>query len=146
MLGVRADAAPAHSWTSSTAIPAGIPRRERVSAPGRHQWMPVQQSHRKRLGLLVERLQREGGMVYRQNAQAITARELWLNSFALPQALGAEPLEPDRLATELRKGLGGQDLLALGRDDDIMAAAQIDRFDIIPRLDTKTMRISRLEA
>ena len=92
-------------------------------------------------GLLVERLQREGGMVYQQNAQAITAREFWLNSFALPQALGAEPLEPDRLAGELRKSLGGQNLTALGLDEDILAAAQIDRFDIVPRLDPKTMRI-----
>jgi 2-phosphosulfolactate phosphatase len=92
-------------------------------------------------GLLVERLQREGGMVYQQNAQAITAREFWLNSFALPQALGAEPLEPDRLAGELRKSLGGQNLTALGLDADILAAAQLDRFDVASRLDTKTMRI-----
>ena len=63
-------------------------------------------------GLLVERLQREGGMVYQQNAQAITARETWLDAFALPQALGAEPLEPERLAAELRKSLGGQNLMA----------------------------------
>ena len=44
-------------------------------------------------GMLVERLQREGGMVYQQNGQAITARETWLRAFALPIALGAEPLE-----------------------------------------------------
>ena len=94
-------------------------------------------------GLLVERLEREGGMVYQQNAQAITAREFWLNSFALPQALGAEPLEPERLAGELRKSLGGQNLTALDLDADIRAAAQIDRFEIVPRLDTKTMRIKR---
>ncbi len=37
-------------------------------------------------GLLVDRLQRRGGMVYQQNAQAITAREFWMNAFALPQA------------------------------------------------------------
>jgi 2-phosphosulfolactate phosphatase len=92
-------------------------------------------------GLLVERLQRQGGMVYQQNAQAIAARELWLNSFALPQALGAEPLDPDRLAAELRKSLGGQNLMALGREDDIRAAAQIDRFDIVPQFDPKTGRI-----
>lgn len=92
-------------------------------------------------GLLVERLQREGGMVYRQNAQAITARESWLSSFALPQALGAEPLAADRLAAELRQSLGGQNLVAIGREDDILTAAQIDRLDIVPRLDPKTMRI-----
>ena len=57
-------------------------------------------------GLLVDRLQRQGGMAYQQNGQAITAREFWLNSFALPQALGAEPLEPDLLADRLRKSLG----------------------------------------
>ncbi len=92
-------------------------------------------------GMLVERLQRQGGMIYQQNAQAITARELWLNSFVLPQTLGAEPLDPDRLAAALRKSLGGENLMALGREDDIRAAARIDRFDILPRLDPKTRRI-----
>jgi 2-phosphosulfolactate phosphatase len=94
-------------------------------------------------GMLVERLQREGGMVYRQNGQAITARESWLNSFALPQSLGAEPLDPDRLAAELRKSPGGRNLTALGLEEDILAAARIDRFDIVPRLDPKTMRIGK---
>ena len=97
-------------------------------------------------GLLVDRLQRRGGMVYQQNAQALTAREFWLNAFALPQAIGAEPLDPERLATELRKTLGAQNLLALDLDADILAAAQIDRFDVVPRLDPHTFRISRAEA
>ena len=92
-------------------------------------------------GMLVDRLQRQGGMAYQQNGQAITAREFWLNSFALPQALGAEPLEPDLLADRLRKSLGARSLIALGLDDDILAAAQLDRFDLVPRLDTKTFRI-----
>lgn len=92
-------------------------------------------------GMLVDRLQRQRGMGYQQNAQAITAREFWLNSFALPQALGAEPLGPDRLADALRKSLGARNLIALGLDDDILAAAQMDRFDMVPRLDPKTFRI-----
>jgi len=92
-------------------------------------------------GLLVERLQRQGGIVYQQNAQAITARETWLHSFALPQALGAEPIEPEQLAAELAKSLGGKNLTSLGLQADILAAAQLDRFDIVPRLDGKTMRI-----
>jgi 2-phosphosulfolactate phosphatase len=91
-------------------------------------------------GLLVDRLLRSG-IMYRQNAQAITARETWLHSFAVPQAIGAEPLDPDRLADELRKGAGAQNLLALGLDADILAAAWLDRFDIVPRLDRATMRI-----
>ena len=96
-------------------------------------------------GMLVDRLHRQGGMVYRQNAQAITAREFWLNSFALPQAIGAEPLGSERLAEQLRKSRGGRNLVALGMDDDILAAAQIDRFDIVPRLDPTTMRIRKAE-
>jgi 2-phosphosulfolactate phosphatase len=97
-------------------------------------------------GMLVDRLQRQAGMVYRQNAQAMTARESWLNTFALPHALGAEPLEPPRLAAALRKTLGARDLIALGLDDDIFAAAQIDRFEAAPQLDPDTFRIKKAEA
>ncbi len=87
-------------------------------------------------GMLVERLQREGGLVYQQNAQAMTARETWLHSFSLPQALGAEVLDPDLLASQLRKSPGGHNLTSLGLDDDILAASWISRFDLVPRLDT----------
>jgi len=93
-------------------------------------------------GMLVERLQRQGGLTYQQNAQAITARELWLRSFALPKALGAEPLGPEALAEQLRQSLGVRNLLALGLADDILAAAQIDRFTGVPRFDPRTGRIS----
>ena len=93
-------------------------------------------------GMLVERLTREGGMVYRQNAQAVTAREFWLGSFALPQALGAEPLAADRLAARLLKSHGGHKLAMLGQEDDILAAAQFNRFDIVPQLDPRVMRIT----
>lgn len=92
-------------------------------------------------GMLVDRLEREGGMVYRQNGQAITARETWLSAFALPQALGAEVLDADRLAAELRKTPGAKNLLALDLDADILAASWISRFDIVPVLDAKTMSI-----
>ena len=91
--------------------------------------------------MLVERIQRQGGLLYEQNAQAITARETWLHTFALPRALGAEPLEAERLAKELRKSLGGKRLVALGMEDDILAAARIDRFSRAPEMDTQTMRI-----
>jgi 2-phosphosulfolactate phosphatase len=92
-------------------------------------------------GMLVERIQREGGIVYKQNGQAITARETWLHAFALPQALGAELLDPDRLAAKLRGSLGAKNLLALGLDADVLAASWISRFDLVPLLDAKTMRI-----
>ena len=92
-------------------------------------------------GMLVERLQRSGGLLYEQNAQAITARETWLHSFALPRALGAEPLEPERLAAQLRKSVGGRRLVALGMEEDILAAARIDRFKSVPELDPEKLRI-----
>jgi 2-phosphosulfolactate phosphatase len=92
-------------------------------------------------GMLVERLEREGGMVYQQNAQAMTTRETWLHTFSLPQALGAEVLDPDLLASALRKSPGGHNLTSLGLDDDILAASWISRFDLVPRLDAKTGRI-----
>lgn len=96
-------------------------------------------------GLLVDRLQRRAGMAFQQNGQAITAREQWLHVFALPQAIGAEPLDPERLADQLRNSLGARSLIALGLDDDILAAAQLDRFQIVPRLDPKTFRIRKAE-
>ncbi|MBU4272126.1 MAG: hypothetical protein KKE86_12190 [Planctomycetes bacterium] len=42
-----------------------------------------------------------------------------LNVHALPQALGAEPFETERLAGELQKSLGGQNLSALGRKAEV---------------------------
>ncbi len=92
-------------------------------------------------GLIVERLQKLGGMIYALNAQALTAREFWLNRFALPHAIGAEPIEPERLESELRKCRGAKNLIELGYDDDILAAARIDRFQGVPELDRETFRV-----
>ena len=92
-------------------------------------------------GMLAERLQRLGGMAYLPNAQAITAREYWLRTFSLPQALGAEPLEPERLAEALGESPGGRNLVAIGLAEDILASARIDRFQRVPELDVRTRRI-----
>ncbi len=96
-------------------------------------------------GLLVDRIERNGGLAYEKNAQAVTAREHWLHSFALPHAVGAEPLEPGRLTQELRKTLGAKHLIELGLDADIEAAAQLDSIAIVPELDTVTLRIRPAE-
>ena len=79
--------------------------------------------------------------MYEQNAQAVTAREAWLHRFALPRALGAEPLEPELLAKQLRTSSGGKVLVSLGMDDDILTAARIDQFRGVPELDPKKRRI-----
>ncbi|MGO9113009.1 MAG: 2-phosphosulfolactate phosphatase [Thermoguttaceae bacterium] len=92
-------------------------------------------------GMLVDRLQRGDGLGYMLNAQAIAAEEMWLHTFALPLALGAETLEPERLAEALYGTPGGRNLAALGLDDDILVASQIDRFAIVPMLDPVTFRI-----
>ena len=92
-------------------------------------------------GMLVERLHKFGGRTYQLNVQALTAKEFWMNAFALPQALGAEPIDPEQLEKELRKSDGAKNLLALGRDADILAAAQIDKFTGVPELDPKEFRI-----
>ncbi len=94
-------------------------------------------------GLLVERLQRAGGCHYAQNAQAVTAREYWLSSFPEPQALGAEPLEPERLVSKLRRSAGGRNLMAVGLEDDLIEAAQMDRFACVPVYDAGGGRICR---
>jgi len=92
-------------------------------------------------GMLTARLSQQGGLVRQLNAQAITAQETWLGCFALPRALGAEPLEPERLVAELRKSLGGQNLANIGLEEDILAAAQIDVFSSIGKFDPKNGRI-----
>lgn len=92
-------------------------------------------------GLLVERLVRRGGVNYTLNAQAITARENWLASFAVPIALGAEPMNPQLLARQLQNSPAGQNLTALGLGQDILEAAQLDLYDCVPEMDPRTMRI-----
>ncbi len=86
-------------------------------------------------GMLAQRLGRLGGMPYVLNAQAVAAGEFWLHSFALPQALGAEPLPPAVLAEQLAKSPGGRNLVELGMANDLLLAAEIDRFQCVPRLD-----------
>ncbi|MDP5122464.1 MAG: hypothetical protein NWP84_01110, partial [Cyanobium sp. MAG_04] len=53
-------------------------------------------------GEVLLRLQRAGGIDYQLNVQALTARENWTSSFTIPHALGAETLDPEVLARELR--------------------------------------------
>ena len=92
-------------------------------------------------GLLVDRIRRHAGEVHELNAQAATAREFWNHAFSVPQALGAEPIPPERLAARLHRSLGGRDLVALGLEADILAASRIDQFPCVPHVDPASMRI-----
>lgn len=92
-------------------------------------------------GLLVDRLERHGAGHYEMNVQAVTAKENWTSSFAVPYVIGAEPMDPEVLAAELRRSDAGRRLTAIGRELDILSASLVDHFSRVPVLDTETMRI-----
>lgn len=92
-------------------------------------------------GMLVAKIEQLGGSSYRMNAQAVTARETWLHTFALPQTLGAEPIEPRQLATRLCTTEGGRHLISVGCEKDILTASRIDAFSCVPELDVHQRRI-----
>lgn len=92
-------------------------------------------------GLLVDRLERSGAGRYEMNVQAITARENWTSSFAVPYVIGAEPMDPEVLAAELRRSEAGRRLTAIGQETDILTASLVDHLSLVPVLDTETMRI-----
>ncbi len=92
-------------------------------------------------GLLVDRLQRGSRNAYRLNGQAIDARQCWIDAIPPSMASGGEKIPPGLLADQLRKSLAGQKLVAIGMEDDLYAAAQLDRFLLVPELDLATMRI-----
>ncbi len=92
-------------------------------------------------GLLVQRVGQMAGHPYQLNVQALTAKENWISSFAVPYATGAEPLPAELLAEQLRKSLGGQNLMGLGLGADIVTASQLDRCEVVPELDMKTLRV-----
>ncbi len=92
-------------------------------------------------GLLIERVLQQSGTPYQLNAQAATAQENWRAAFPKPVALGAEPLEPERLAAQLAASAAGQCLREIGLERDVLTAAQLDRFEGVPELDPSTFRI-----
>jgi len=97
-------------------------------------------------GLLVQRLQQRGRMVYKLNAQALTAQESWLAASAIPCGMGAEPLAPELLAQRLRQTPGGRNLVSIGQEDDILTASRLDRFSSVPLLDPQSLRIRPAES
>ena len=92
-------------------------------------------------GLLVDRLQRATGDGYALNAQAVSARQSWVDSFAVPYATEAERLPPELLADRLRETPAGRNVISIDRDADITTVAQLDSFDLLPQLDPTTFRI-----
>ena len=59
----------------------------------------------------------------------------WLHSMTPPEGSNAAPSESGLLIERLRASRGARNLLRLGLDDDIVAAAQVDRFACVPQFD-----------
>ncbi|HEY4758989.1 MAG TPA: 2-phosphosulfolactate phosphatase [Thermoguttaceae bacterium] len=96
-------------------------------------------------GMLIDTIQRQGGVPYELNPQAIAAQDLWLHTCTRLQVARPELPNPGQLREELRKSLGGQNLVAIGLENDITAAAQIDRFKCVPQFDAKTSMIQLMK-
>ena len=65
------------------------------------------------------------------------AAAFWQNFAGKGAALPAH----DELMAELRAAQGGRDLIELGFDADIEAAAAIDRFDVVPHWNVASGRV-----
>lgn len=86
-------------------------------------------------GLVADRLDE-----YELDDEAAMVLDAWNG---LLQPLAGSPTEVIHAAinTALRKSLGGRNLLAIGMDADIVAAAQLDTLDVLPELDPTTMSL-----
>lgn len=74
------------------------------------------------------------------NDEARIARECWLQAMSSADLRAKGSIE--KLARTLRETQGGRNLIALGLERDIDAAAQIDKIRLVPELDTKSWRIT----
>ena len=69
------------------------------------------------------------------NDQAEIAADAWRNCRS---DLGGR----DPLGRALRQSRGGRNLIEIGMENDIVIAAEIDKFDLVPVLDLGTMRVT----
>jgi len=72
----------------------------------------------------------------RLDPAAIAARDRWREVVA---AAGDEPRAA--IIGEFRRSLGGANLVALGMDDDLIAAAALDALAVVPRFDRASGRL-----
>ena len=77
-------------------------------------------------GAVVAR-QRQADPSIKTNDTARLALDAW-------QAIGGDGLTSDQLARELAESQGGRNLMSIGMESDIEAAAQIDTLDVLPEL------------
>ena len=85
-------------------------------------------------GMLTERLTRLSGGSYNLNTYAVAAKERWDTSFPVAKRIGREPIHPENLAQILRQSRGGKNLMQLGLGKDILAASQVNLFEVVPQM------------
>ena len=91
-------------------------------------------------GAITDRLLSSGAMGESDlNDEARIARDAWRQTMHGPDV--QNPGSTEALARTLRDTQGGRNLIALGLERDIVAAAQIDKFRIVPELDIQSWRI-----
>lgn len=87
-------------------------------------------------GAVVEKLTGDDSAPHVElNDSARLAQDSW-------RALGAKFADPRLLTEALLQSHGGRNVSALGLQDDIVTAAQIDRFEVVPVLEVATMHIT----
>lgn len=87
-------------------------------------------------GAVVARLTQEPNWL--PDDQALVARDAWLQ---VANRLEGCDLKA-AVAAAMRASLGGRNLIDIGMAGDIELAADIDRYDIVPRFDPKAGRIT----
>lgn len=85
-------------------------------------------------GLLTDHLQQKSGEGFVLKNRAQQERAAW-------QAIAKDTDSPERLAEHLAKTRGGQNVVRAGLEADLLDVANIDRFSLVPALDTESMRI-----
>jgi 2-phosphosulfolactate phosphatase len=91
-------------------------------------------------GMFVGWIERFGITTCRLTSRAEEARDQWAASLVGSFAPGV-PADSELLAQELAKSLAGQRLASIGQESDVLLAAQIDRFRVVPELDLSSFRI-----
>jgi 2-phosphosulfolactate phosphatase len=91
-------------------------------------------------GAMVHRLTEAQGDGAKLNDAAKSARRQW--QAVIDAAKAGDRGLAEQLAIELRDTQGGRNLLGIGLDRDLVDCAQIDRLNVVPRLDVERGRIT----
>lgn len=75
------------------------------------------------------------------NDQARIARSAWRDTNSTGCESGDASAAQHAVYRAISNGLGARNLARLGFEDDIQFAADVDRFDVVPELDTRSWRI-----